>query len=128
MEIIQIVGLGLTATLLVVILRPQKPEMALQLSLVVGVIIFIMMLSKIAGIIQVLEELSTRARINQFYLSTLLKIIGIAYIAEFGVQVCRDAGESSIAGRLEFAAKILVMVLALPIIAAVMESIIRLLP
>jgi stage III sporulation protein AD len=61
-------------------------------------------------------------------LTTVLKIMGIAYIAEFGAQVCRDAGEGSTATKIEFAAKILVMVLALPIIVAILESVLRLLP
>ncbi|HHX50103.1 MAG TPA: stage III sporulation protein AD, partial [Clostridia bacterium] len=74
------------------------------------------------------EELSHRAQVNQFYLATIMKIIGIAYIAEFGAQVCRDAGETAIASRVEFAAKVLVMVLAIPILVAILETIIRLLP
>ena len=54
--------------------------------------------------------------------------MGIAYIAEFGAQVCKDAGEGSIAAKIELAAKILVVVLALPIIVAILESILRLIP
>jgi stage III sporulation protein AD len=72
--------------------------------------------------------LASSANINLFYLTTILKIIGIAYIAEFGSQICKDAGEGSIAAKIEFAAKVLVMVLALPIIVAVLESILRLIP
>ncbi|NLC37881.1 MAG: stage III sporulation protein AD, partial [Clostridia bacterium] len=51
-----------------------------------------------------------------------------AYIAEFGAQVCRDAGETAIASRVEFAAKVLIIVLAIPIVVAILETIIRLLP
>jgi stage III sporulation protein AD len=62
------------------------------------------------------------------YMGTVLKIIGIAYIAEIGAQVCRDAGEGVVAAKIEFAAKILVMVLAIPIILAILEALLKLIP
>ena len=75
-----------------------------------------------------MQELARRAQINMFYMTTVLKIMGIAYLAEFGAQICKDAGEGSIATKIELAAKILVMVLALPIIMAILESVLRLIP
>lgn len=129
MEIIQIVGLGILATIIILLVKQgTSPAVAVVLSMVVGATIFIIMLGKIGAIIDILQQLADRANINQFYLATILKIIGIAYIAEFGVQICKDAGENAIASKIEFAAKILIMVLAVPIFAAILESIIRLLP
>jgi len=61
-------------------------------------------------------------------LTTILKIVGIAYIGDFGAQVCRDAGESAIASKVEFAAKVLVLIVALPIVVGLLETITRLLP
>ena len=72
--------------------------------------------------------MAARADVNLYYLAIILKIMGIAYLAEFGAQVCRDAGQGSTATKLEFAAKILVMVLALPIITALVDTVLRLLP
>ncbi|KUO50562.1 MAG: stage III sporulation protein AD [Desulfitibacter sp. BRH_c19] len=129
MEILQIVGLGLvTAIIIILVKQANSPTIAVILSILVGATIFLMMLTKIGAIIDILQQLADRANVNQFYLATILKIIGIAYIAEFGSQMCKDAGESAIASKIEFAAKILVMILAIPIFAAILESIIRLLP
>lgn len=129
MEIFQIVGLALTATLIIVMVRQARgANTALFISLVTGATIFLLLLDRIGTVVKVLADLSARAGINQFYLDTILKIIGIAYVAEFGSQVCRDAGENAIAGKVELAAKVLIMVLAIPIIVAILESIIRLLP
>lgn len=127
MEILQIVGAGLIVTVLILVIKPQRPELALQVSLVFGILVFLFMLGKISGVIDVLEELGQRANINKFYLTTILKIIGVAYIAEFGAQVCRDAGEGTVAAKVEFAAKIIIMVLAVPIIVAILDSLIKLL-
>lgn len=128
MEILQVVGLGLVGAILAVFVRERHKELSIFISLATGIIIFIFALSKISGVLATLQELASRANVNMFYLVTVLKIIGIAYMAEFGAQVCRDAGEGSIASKIEFAAKILVMVMALPIIMAILESILRLIP
>lgn len=128
MDIFQIVILGLVVTILIVIIRQQRPEYALQLSIMTGVIILTMMLGKINSIMTVMKQLSTRANINLLYMETVLKIIGIAYIAEFGAQICRDAGEGAVAGKIEFAAKVIVMVLAIPIVIAVFDTLLKILP
>lgn len=128
MEIIKIVGLGLVATILVVIIKQQRPELAVQLSIVVGIVIFTMMLGKINSVITLLQELAQRSNISLLYMETILKIIGVAYIAEFGAQICRDAGEGAIAAKVEFAAKVIVIVLAIPVIAAVFDYLLKLLP
>ncbi|MBP2649326.1 MAG: stage sporulation protein [Firmicutes bacterium] len=128
MEIVQIVGLGFIATLLILVIRSKKPEIAVQLSLVLAIIIFLMVLDKISMVITLIRDLADKANVSQLYLNTILKIIGIAYITEFGAQVCRDAGEGAVAGKIEFAGKVLVLVLAIPIIALVLETIVKLLP
>lgn len=128
MEILQVVGIGLIAAVLLTLLRHQRSELAVQLSIVVSIILFLFVLTKMTAIVRVLEEIANRVSLNQFYLTTLLKILGIAFIAEFGAQICRDAGESAVAGKVEMAAKVLVLVLALPIIVALMDSFISLLP
>lgn len=128
MEIVQVVGLGLVAALLVVILKEYRPELAMQLSLVAGVVIVLLVLDRVVVTVHAVTEIAVGAGINLVYLQTLLRIIGIAYLAEFGAQVCRDAGEGSIASRIEFAAKIMIMVMAVPVMLAVLESILLLVP
>lgn len=128
MDILKIVGLGLITSILYIVLKEQKEVFALQLVIVFSVLIFLFMMSKIQAVLQVFEDLALKANINMFYLSIIFKIIGIAYIAEFGTQICKDAGSESIAGKIEFAAKILIILLAIPIIAAILESIVKLIP
>jgi stage III sporulation protein AD len=127
MEILQIVGLGIIGTVLILVIRQQRPELALQLSLVISVIIFLIVVGKIGLILDLFRELANRANISQLYLNTVLKIIGIAYISEFGAQVCKDAGEGAVAGKIEMAGKILIMVLAIPILIVVLDTVVKLL-
>jgi stage III sporulation protein AD len=75
-----------------------------------------------------LERLATNANLNMMYVETILKIIGIAYIAEFGAQITKDAGQGAIASKIELAGKIMILVMAIPILTIVIETIITLLP
>lgn len=128
MEIIQIIGLGFMATLLILVIKQQRPEIAVQLSVALATIIFLMVLSKINIVLDLFRDMAAKANISSMYLNTILKIIGISYITEFGAQICRDAGEGAVASKIEFAGKVLVMVLAIPIIALVLDTIVRLIP
>ena len=128
MEIIQIVGLGLIGAILAVILRQQKPELALMLSIGVGVLLFLTVIGQISAVFNTLRDLASQANISMVYIGTILKIVGIAYIADFGAQICRDSGEGALASKVEFAAKILVLVMAVPIVIAVLQALLKLVP
>lgn len=127
MDIWQIVGLALIVTVIGAVLRQFRPEIALQLTILAGVTIFLLILGKIKIIIDLLQNLADQASISSYYLLIVLKIVGIAYVAEFGAQICRDAGEGALASKVEIAAKVTVLILAIPIITAILESLIRLL-
>jgi stage III sporulation protein AD len=128
MEIIQIVGLGLIVTILSLIIKEQKPMFAFLLATFTGVLIFLFLIGKISSVIRVLEDLAVKSIVNMVFLKTILKIIGIAYIAEFGAQIVRDAGQESIASKIELSGKILIMVMAIPIISVIIETVVKLLP
>ncbi|KXG76794.1 stage III sporulation protein AD [Thermotalea metallivorans] len=128
MEIFKIVGLGLIAAILSVVLRNQKPEISLQISIVTGLIIFIFIAARLTYVIEVLNLVARKIDVDLVYITTIFKIVGIAYVAEFGAQICRDAGESAIASKIEFAGKVLIMVLAVPILVAALNLLVKLMP
>lgn len=128
MDIFRIVGIGIVATILIVIIKESRPEFALYISLITGVAIFTMIIGQLTYVVETLNTLARRVNIEFTYFSTLLKIIGMAYVVEFGSQISRDAGEESIAMKIELGGKVLIMVLAIPILLALMELIIKILP
>lgn len=128
MEITQIVGLALMVTVFLLILRQEKPVMAVLLSIIFSILVFIMMMDKMGAIVNVMKELTRRAGINYFFMTTILKILGVAYLGEFAAVLCQDAGEQAVAKKVEFAAKIMIAVMALPIMAAILESLLELMP
>ncbi|KAA0549462.1 stage III sporulation protein AD [Bacillus sp. RD4P76] len=125
---LQIVGIGLVATFLALIVKEQKPTFAFMLVVFVGCSLFLFLIDQIQEIIGMLERIAVNANVNLMYVETILKIIGIAYIAEFGAQITRDAGQGSIASKIELAGKILIMAMAIPILTVIIETILGLLP
>lgn len=75
-----------------------------------------------------LEKIAVNAKVNIVYVETILKIIGIAYIAEFAAQITKDAGQGAIASKIELAGKILILAMAIPILTVLIETIIQLIP
>lgn len=128
MQIFQIVSLGIISTILIVTIKDFKPEFKILIAIATGVIIFSMLLSEISYVIETINSLSTRVDVNIEYFDTIIKIIGIAYIVEFASQISKDAGENSIAMKIEFGGKIMIMVLAIPILMALIDLIIKILP
>jgi stage III sporulation protein AD len=128
LEIIQIVGLGLIAAVLSLIVKEQKPLFSFLLALFTGIVIFLFLIGKISSIIQVLSDLAVKSSVNMVFLRTILKIIGVAYIAEFGAQIIRDAGQEAVASKIELAGKVLIMVMAIPVITVIIETVMKLLP
>ncbi|MGX1901096.1 stage III sporulation protein AD [Thermolongibacillus altinsuensis] len=125
---LQIVGLGLIATFLTIILKEHKSNISLLLTVFVGTTIFLFLIDKISAIMNMLQKMAVQAHVQTIYLETILKIIGIAYIAEFGAQISKDAGQGAIASKIELGGKILILAMAIPILTALIETILGLLP
>lgn len=127
MEIVRVVGLAVVAVVLLLVVRQQRPEIAVLLGLAVATVIFFMVAQRLVAVVDFLRDLASRADVDSLYLNTILKIIGIAYIAEIGAQVCRDAQESAVAAKVELAGKVLILVVAMPIVMAILETILKVL-
>ncbi len=128
MDIFKIVGLGIAATVFAVLIKDKRPEIAIQISLVASVIIFIAAAPYLKTAITMFEDISSRIGMESKYIMIVLKIIGIAYAAQFGAELCRDAGENAVATRIEFAGKAIIITLSMPImyqLLEVVESILR---
>ena len=119
---------GVIATIFILFIRQSRPELAQLLSISVGLIIIIYVLGYLKMIIDIITDLALQAEINTVFLRILMRVIGVAYLAEFGAQICKDAGETNIATKIEFAGKILILIMAVPILVAILEGIINFIP
>jgi len=81
---------------------------------------------ELRAVLNVVTDMANRAGAGEFYLGTVLRVIGIAYVAEFAAQIARDAGEGALASKVELAAKVLILVLAVPVLVAVLDLVLSL--
>lgn len=121
MEIFKIVGFAIISVVLIVMLKEQRQEIAILLAIVAGICILLFVVSKMTPIIDMLNTLINDSGINKDFLIIILKITGIAYIVEFGKNICVDAGQSAIATKLEMAGKVIIVTLSLPLIASLVN-------
>lgn len=127
-EILKIIGIGLVALVMIIILKQYKPEYAIYVSIIAGISILFIAMDKITGIINLLQSISEKTYINKNFLGILLKITGIAFLTEFAVSICSDAGEKAIASKIEIGSKVIIITISMPIITSLLEVIIKILP
>ncbi len=128
MDIVKIIGIGLIALIIIVIIKQYKPEFAIYVSLGAGILIFALIAAKMSGIIDILKSLASKTAINSDFLVLLIKITGIAILTEFAVSVCKDSGESAIASKIDLGGKVIIMSMSIPIMSSLLETIIKILP
>ena len=128
MDIIKIIGIALIALIIIIILKQYRPEFAIYISILTGILIILLVTDKLTDIIQLLNSIASKASINTEFLTLLLKITGIAFLAEFAVSICRDAGEAAIASKVEIGSKIIIIAMSIPIISALLEIVLEILP
>ena len=123
--IIKISAFAIIISLILILLRHENKSFAIILSLTSGIFIFYIILPELNKVLLTLNNLSQNFNLKSDYIIILLKTIGIAYICEFTSQICSDAGEKSIASKIEFSGKILIMASAIPILNDLLEIIIN---
>lgn len=128
MDIIHIVLFAITSALIYLVLKEVQPTIAFLVVFIATIIIFIFVVEQVKVIVHFIQLLAMKASIQTYYLDTVFKIIGIAYIVEISANLVKDAGLSSLAAKMELAGKIFILLLALPIIQAVIEMIIHFIP
>lgn len=106
--------IGVAAVLLALMLKKEKNEFAILISIVAGMVIFAYALAQLQTVIEFLTQLIGRLPIESTYLFLLLKMLGIMYVADFASSICRESGYSSIAGQMELFAKLSIVVLSIP--------------
>lgn len=128
MEIIKIIGIALIALVIIIMLKQYRPEYAIFISILTGILILFLVMDKLTGIINLIQSIQTKFSINTQFIALLIKITGIAFLSEFAVSICKDSGEAAIASKVELGAKIIIISMSIPIISSLLEIILKILP
>lgn len=126
-ELLKIVAVALVTVFAHMLIKQTKPEIAMIISIVGSILIIIMVVNTLSSVVDSFYHIFKATGVDATLLTPLFKIIAIGYIAEFGANICADAGASSVADKILFSAKLIILLIALPIITTVVDMVVALL-
>ena len=128
MSIFQIVATGILGAILALTVKKQSPEIALVITIASSVLIFLMVLPMLMEVVGVLTQVGDIMDGSMRYVSLAFRVIGVAYMAELGAAVCADAGETAIAAKIDLGGRLVIMVMAMPVVIEIISVVLGLLP
>ncbi len=128
MDIFRIAAIGICGVLISAIVKGYKPEFATYVVIATVLIIFGIVIYKLTSVFEFLGEIYNQISYGKNFFPIIIKVLAVAYIADFTAQICRDSGETAIGGKIELAGKVMIFYLALPVLMAVMDLINKMLP
>lgn len=128
MEILKIVGIGIITSMVIIIIKQIKPEFAV-VALISGIVVMLYFIfSYFTNVLVVFNKILNKTGVDSNLFGIILKIVGVGYIIEFGAGICADSGNVAIADKIILAGKLLILILAMPIITNLLDVIIGLIP
>ena len=123
MSVMQIGIIGVVGAVLAVQLKGTKAEYAVYISVAAGILLLSFIAGRLEVFVQAVEQAASYVNIDSGYLSIMMRMIGITYIAEFSSGICRDAGYQTLAGQIEIFGKLTILVLGMPVLTALLGTI-----
>lgn len=128
MDIFRIAAIGLCGVIISSMVKGYKPEFSTYVVIATVMIIFIMVIYKLTAVFEFLSAIYNQISYGKNFFPIILKVLAVAYIADFTAQICRDSGETAIAGKVELAGKVMIFYLAIPVMMTVIDLINKMLP
>ncbi len=123
MDIMRIAAIAIVGVIMASIVKSFKPEFSIYVVLSTIVIIFLMALNKLTAVFQLLSSVYGEMTYGKDFFPIIVKVLVVAYLADFTSQLCKDAGEGAIGSKVELAGKIVIFYLSMPILLAILELI-----
>lgn len=123
MDIVKIAAFGIAGTLLGILLKGQKKEYELFVTLGVSLCIFYFIMSKLELVLSVVNQMQEYVSLDTSYIAILVKMIGITYVSKFSANLCKDAGYQAVAGQIEMFGKLSILVISMPVLLVLLETI-----
>lgn len=123
MDIIKIAMIGLAAVFLAIQVKGGRPEYEIFVTMGGCLCIFFFLITKLTVVMDAINQIQSYIRLDAKYVAVLLKMIGITYVAEFSSNLCKDAGYHAVAGQIEMFGKLSILVISMPVLLALLETI-----
>ena len=123
MNMMQVGLIGVAGALLAIQIKQEKAGIAIIVCLAVSTLIFISILDNLETLVETVKEIGNYIHIEGTYIETLIKMLGITYLAEFSSGICKDAGYQTVATQIEIFGKVTILVLSMPLFLALLRTI-----
>lgn len=123
MDIVKIAMIGLGGVMLALMLRQQKSEYALYISLAAAILILVFSVNRLTIVMETIQKIEEYIHIDSAMIKILIKMIGITYVAEFATGICKDAGFGTLGSQIEMFAKLSIMAVSVPVLLALIETV-----
>lgn len=126
--IFKIIAIGLITCLATIVIKPIRSDFSVIIAIVGGLIILFIVIDYLSSVFETFRNIIGITGLNSNLYTLLLKIIGVGYLIEFTAGICADTGNSSLGDKVLLGGKIIILVMALPIITNILQIIMELLP
>ena len=123
MTVFKLAGFAVAAAILSLILRSYRPDIAIYIAILSGGLLLIAAMEFLGGVLEKVDATAGEYGINSEYIKTVFKAIGIGYIAQFSENICKDAGENTLAAKVELVGRLMILSLALPLVFLIFDKI-----
>ncbi|MBQ1517652.1 MAG: stage III sporulation protein AD [Clostridia bacterium] len=123
MDIISVCVISVFASVCAAALRKYNAETASMLMICAAVMLSVLSLPFVSSAFEALNELMSTAKIKNEYASALIKALGVCFVTQISVNVCRENGASAVASQLEIAGKLIILIPSLPIFIDLLRTI-----
>lgn len=121
MAIEKIIGIGMVAVILSVMMKNYRPEVSVGISVITVAVLFMIITPQLKSVMVFFVDIAEKIGVEMQYIIIVIKVIGVAYLAQISAEICRDAGEGAIGTKIELGGKIIIIVLSMPVIYRLLE-------
>lgn len=123
MDVMKIGMIGIAGVFLSILVKEVKPAFSILISITACVMIFFFLTEKLRYLADTFQTFGEYVTIQGGYLKSLMKILGITYLADFAANICKDAGYHAVAGQIEIFGKLSILAVSTPILGAILEMV-----
>ena len=114
---------GIVTVFLAIFVKGIKNEYGIYVGICGGIILVYMAIQKFTGILDIIKEFENYISVSSEYIGILVRMLGIAFVAEFSSNMCRENGFSTISSQIELIGKLSILLISAPIIKALCDTI-----
>ena len=120
-SLFKIFALAIAAVIIISLIKAYKPEFVIEVTICASIILLYFLIEALGYGITYINDIYEKLTYGKSYFPVIVKVLAIAYVTEFAVAICQDAGEKTIASKVELAGKIAIFFAAIPVLDSLLS-------